>query len=1237
MVFGGIGKKLSKKRMKSDLSISDPGSDDSWAALYKCPSQEESLTKLAPKKGLAQIAPAKVASPSPQKSLSSATTNAQEAIGDKRRRSESENSAVAKNEKPHAITSTPFVKHKKAPSFEVSSIISPIDITSDGHSEKSIANSTTLVVNRKNPGRPPDETFNQLLCPGKKCTNAAALPSDIQPLKSVINQADTTRQYAGGIVRGSKKNKFENLHKTFGESSWETAEEVTCTSGSKKTVSSQTHQTSKSLTKSAENDKGKIHDDSYTSNNAGSHNDKNGLHQAVSAVKSSQNSSGSDVRTDKLHCHPLSNESGHSEADMCAPIARSGVILVHDEKEATEIQIGVSQNNKGSEGEHHNQIHSEDTSNKNTLSVETKEGKSPKGDAKTVKLQRTNPKIRRAPRSKSISKSSEKGMQLLGRAGICLSNENKASNGERCGRTDVQIAISSESNKSCRRQKELEDGSCSNEKSDTVMPKKHENVNDLDIVSRHLSEAESKESPKKKAEKEFTEGAQQGNPLLAIHQQFGFAVQIGSICVKQTSSIGFSLSSQQTKAGEDHPKERGKLENCNTIYNGIGLVQNASGLENQDKNLAITSQQAFEGTSTLKKSSQDGPTVSKSPTDRPVEANGIILESSSEEERILLRSQSLRLRENQSIACRVSKISKKHDTGLLGIGAQRGCLKNLSFAGASYVQQKSPHKSSQEKPLETGINIQQSVPLSSAVTDNLQTSKAEAVKYSGVSYNTNRSSCEDLVFISRNPQEFNNSFENDNLQDINFDNDDFQDDNFELEIMSSSEDERQKKSQKPIPKSRGSANDVHLQRNNACNNSKLSKGQNLRLKNKEIRRRREKKINELLRSKRESSGSDTESGNPSEVMDTGVNSAQFTKEVFNVKQSQKFRKKYNGKTRVINGWKSGDCVEGPADELKTKAQQIVDFSPSEAPKATENVDAEVEELIREQDILASSHEPELVGVGEKEFHLQRNQLPEAVCQKAELPQRGKRHVQSAKIVSPSTAVNKDRGQNKVDVLDHNIPVKVKEVDASGPRCSRRKRHAPTMYWLGQRTRYKILDNGCLEAMDESLGTSRVLPASLNAQPHSIPDKNTKRKVERGSKLETKISKRIKQANQAKPKDNLMMAANGCRVFEGNVFSENDDQNLTCDLEEVKERKCVSGCGVKGDMVALGVGASFNKQMPSHYNQVYYVLVGEVSCKFADEEKTLVAGSFFIVPRGEVCHIKNKWNATVKLVVVSCTA
>lgn len=47
----------------------------------------------------------------------------------------------------------------------------------------------------------------------------------------------------------------------------------------------------------------------------------------------------------------------------------------------------------------------------------------------------------------------------------------------------------------------------------------------------------------------------------------------------------------------------------------------------------------------------------------------------------------------------------------------------------------------------------------------------------------------------------------------------------------------------------------------------------------------------------------------------------------------------------------------------------------------------------------------------------------------------------------------------------------------------------------------------------------------------------------------------------------------------------DGQDLTCKVHEVKITEFVSGCGVKGSMLWLGVGAKYDKRKSSIFNQV----------------------------------------------------
>ncbi|KAK3927325.1 Proline--tRNA ligase [Frankliniella fusca] len=231
MKFGRIFNKGSKNALREDLAVSDPGSEDSWDQLFqKVPL--DNATKEGP---AAVLPPINLSNRStafcPSNVQSNPVKDSEKDL--KGRTSVDKNSAVSKNvsknvhvattsisknakqgsshsnvQQLNPVTSTPFGREKPAPSFEFSPII--LSVKGNEHNagqedaSLSVDSNASLVVKRKSSARQKD-AFDRLLDPRKRVGEETTCQfPGILPLKCLSKEVDTTRQYAGGIIRGEK-------------------------------------------------------------------------------------------------------------------------------------------------------------------------------------------------------------------------------------------------------------------------------------------------------------------------------------------------------------------------------------------------------------------------------------------------------------------------------------------------------------------------------------------------------------------------------------------------------------------------------------------------------------------------------------------------------------------------------------------------------------------------------------------------------------------------------------------------------------------------------------------------------------------------------------------------------------------------------------------------------------------------------------------------------------------------
>ncbi|XP_026284577.1 uncharacterized protein LOC113210690 isoform X1 [Frankliniella occidentalis] len=1213
MKFGGIfNKKGSDKNgFKEDLAVSDPGSDDSWNALYnKVPEKnsiqgpsEAALPQSNPTEGFAATPSTVNTSPvgnctkekGGRKSADKNTLKNTDAHTSFTKISTCKKSKQCNSRSLIPVTSTPFMSVKRIPSFKVSPIISTVNGTNnDGFQEGTspFADSTaSLVVKRNNPTKDVD-AFDQLLDPSKKkFENTTGIFPGIVPLQSVVNQADTTRQYAGGIIRGTKTFQDQFTDYAYNDSQSSLKEKSTEKVNSfTKPVNCRSRGTRKSH-------------GTYTGTTPAQNEKK--CEQVVQICKKS------------VLEHP-SQDSGHPSKKTS--VRRSTRGLISQEV----VQKSVQEDNRSL----HGRLQKNNVSPLNVTTVP----KVPEINSKTPLEQPAPPKT-----SKQVV---EIDPGSPAKESSCLRIDQKSESGvSNCLKVDDQ---------SLKRTELIERQPIQGDGERNCLAKSRKEVNDCI------------EQPNEECHSPTEEGSASakmpgGNKLCF---RSAYEIHIGNNCLKQANVFSFAFpQNHEDQSDQASPKriesvERDQLgggEGCKRVQEEPiknvsqvednrninpsedvchqdvesqrpSLISESNTLEPSVKKIETSkiSHKSGVGCSPstpilpstieiLNKPSPEGETcaslvpektniVIETPPDTAENSNGGV--SSSEEERILLRAQSLKLRENQSNSSRVTKSPKIIDTAPLG-GNSKVLGRKLRFS----VPLQSPVKNSEA--FGTNSKATQKGILSHQIRfDKSLNQEHEYIPPDNRAPNTlSDSSLEVGVFLSRNPFEMQKTF----------------DDDFELEIMSSSEEENQrskKKKKHGTLRKMSSSEDENKQSKmlktdgnlqNVQKTTRFHKGSNLSSRVKEIRRRKEAQIEALRNSKGDDSDSD-----PFAEKDGSVKTQSSKPGSGNKSSENKRLHNFKGHVRHMK-----------TSTEKTKRERKI--SPMNARICVENI----HETPVFDDIGLFNEDLKKDSQTEEDQCLQTgSQNKSETKQLKNSDIRTDRKNRAMKIQG-----NKQPSRRKTDerYTHLSVPSNDNEQQVTEPRYSQRVRKPPSMYWLGKKSRNT--DNDFEGLVKSKQYNPTQSPALFDDDENERrKSKSQKRKVSKSSKPNIlKALKKMKSAESENPSQNLESCPSSDLK---NVLISSVKQDLSCSVNEMQEFRCVQGSGLKGDMLALGVAAKYEKVFHNH-NQVFYVLEGDISYECSNDKTTLSPGSFFIVPHDTQYIITNMSNSTAKLVVVTC--
>ncbi|XP_034237293.1 centromere protein C-like isoform X2 [Thrips palmi] len=1231
MKFRGFLKKGNIKRKSNELTISDPGSDDSWDVLCKTDNQDNNVpTGTEPIKALHTVATASTSSTAP---IVKGTSQITEVIADsspthtKTANISVESQTNVNSKKLLPFTSTPFVRHKQVPVFEVSSIISPVDgPTNERIPEQEVQNySGSLVLNRKNSADPADDTFNQLLEPGKSVKKRSSRELGVRPLKSLINQGDTTRQYAGGALKGRTMSSV-NPPINSTEGSWETTEaSTTCTADLKKTSISpdkipirnrlpiaSSHSSSKEKTMAKINHPNEImnlQDENKVQSSAGSL--RTYSPRKYSRKKQSGFTEISDAQTtDKGRDRDLIVSKKCESHDVGGDLPLT--ILNHD-KVTLELE------------ENHQQRTTERNEVRGTVEELPNHINTQSSDQTLVQLNKASShKTQR--KSIIIDHTKEKGQGLKKRVSFAEVPEQTTNAQE-----DSAMKIKSKTNYSKELEPETESynnnkGKNESKKGDKNTPRDESISTDPQVSKEHALVHSSDHANKNN---QLTQNLQKSSdvPCKEVNMicQSNFAVKIGNTVIKQSSCFGVAVDLDKNKSSKNDKVEHtlvapacivGGDTNKEKSNPNITEPEDRHKSSNNTKAHAVKQSNARELLSSAHK-------TSSIQQNKPKE-----IESSSEEERILLRAQSLKLRENQNNARNSKSLEKSNQLGLNSrhnISPFKSPVKSLS-CDIRPAQYASP----------TGVRESLfSVPQG---TEQPQPLTPDALNF----HNESASSCD--IFISRQPSDCQSNFA---------------EDHFELEIMSSSEEEKvasQKllKKQSPTGKLESNATQSHkpLKEDEVPNPKHLKKVSRLSSKAKEIRRRRKEKIEEKRRSQGNSSDSDSPSPRPLQKRISRRGTKTPFSSAREVTEIEKCKKK---------------LLQDNVDE-KSAAMEILDAQQTEKnftamPSTQASSSADMEILNAQQAREISTAMPSIEASSnqnsqnhkskEKQKKSTKKRTQENFNLKKTKSPKGKL-VTNGPVSSRDALQGKQRMMTEVQMDDdliqeeekgnpiknQNILIELPNHDelASGIRCSQRSRKPPSMYWLGNRAHNNLI----IDYVTENEGTSQSRKKTSYKERKTSNPKGQKRKIDKTSKLDVaKTSKRVKQIEEDPASSQVDTSpshpdVDRVLIYDTYNLNENGVKKITCLPMEVKTTEFVWGCGVKGDLITLGPEAACEDQRSSTYNQVFYVLEGKMNYECSKDEKILTTGSVFIVPRGETYNIRNLGDSTAKLFVTSCS-
>lgn len=1181
MKFRGFLKKGNIKRKSNELSISDPGSDDSWDLLCKDDESNGSKpTSVLHDSGSAasssigvQVAPVKDIGQTNGVVASMSTTQTKTA-----NISMEFQANTGKNQKePLPFTSTPFVSHKQTPMFEFSPIISPVDelATQEAQNESG----TILVLNRKNSAGAADDTFSQLLKPGKNVVKRPSRELGVRPLKSLINQGDTTRQYAGGVAKGRVVGSV-NPSSNDVEDSWETTEaSPTCTTELKKT----SHSPDKIKRQSQE-------PNSFPHTRTSKSNlltDRTSLQDENKAL-----STAIDCNSPrKLSRRSQSVLPEVSEAQKMDNVKELNSTLNKKRESqkggaATHIKLTESGGKSSLEKGTNDELQLEENQQNSTV-VDDVEDVAAGPTVNNVKSNQTSAELEKISPNKTVRKS-------------------------------IIIDHTNDSKKRFKKRVSFSDQTKHSEENSALCVKSKSNVNQELVARSHEPEIHIHEDKQKKTRTERMESnetnvetpgvenipsnpvqvsvnqdglhghesqtSQMGSDLagkgMNVAWQSNFAVKIGNSVLTQASCFHMVTDFKKNNVIQnDKVKDTRATPGC---VAGKETVKETSeshivGPANEPINVCKIKARAEEEVNAkeLHSSPHKRSSVQQNKT-RATE-----FESSSEEENILLRAQSLKLRENQNHSSRNSKSLKIADSGQLGLIAKH----NNNIISPC----KSPVKSlaCENVPvLHTSFEARQTIFSGSQDNESNQpqVSKPEKLNTSADRLNLSGSSCE--VFISRQPQDCQSNLE----------------DNFHLEIMSTSEDEEvankrrifHTKSEKNVMQSHKPQNQDEL-----LKPDRPRKASRLSLKTKETRRRRREEIEKSRKSHGTSSGSDSPSPHP--------HSSQK-------KISRRDSNAPSSRARKI------DDVE------KCKKKLLVDDVISDKSRDSDNSNAQM--VVDTSPVQPSTKK--ISSLNSKREVDQNIDLKNA-SEKVNKPKR-----RNALKGNPSTT-EPVLSQNDLQSQEHEdqrlITDDVQLDEESGKRCSQRSRKPPSMYWLCNRARIEAGD--CVGVSGKQIPNDERNPGHLKRQKRKIDSTNKVDKAKQRKKV-----KQIEQ-NPVSPRDDPLLSHpdeddDEVLMYDTYAAKENEVASVTCMPLEVKTTPLVWGVGVKGDLLSLGAGAKCEHKKKSTLNQVFYVLEGKINYTCAQKEKVLTTGSVFIVAKGQKYTIKNLGDSTGKLFVTHCS-
>ncbi|KAK3927324.1 UDP-3-O-acylglucosamine N-acyltransferase [Frankliniella fusca] len=655
-----------------------------------------------------------------------------------------------------------------------------------------------------------------------------------------------------------------------------------------------------------------------------------------------------------------------------------------------------------------------------------------------------------------------------------------------------------------------------------------------------------------------------------------------------------------------------------------------------------------------------------SATEKPTEifSNPHEAVSSSEEENIVLRAQSKILRENQSNSSRATKSPKIINTEAQGLHSQF-LGKRLRFSAVLQSPPKHSAKDIQEK------NDAQTPILSNCIRfDKSLTPKHECNTSLQKECNNSSDSSFDVgVLVSRNPIDVSKTH----------------DDSFELEIMSSSADELKHFNEK----TKHVADSLH----NVQEKTKVKKGGSSSSRVKEMRQRKEARIEALLNSYADDSDCESQGTAPPTVKDglepgSGKKS-QKDKIAFGARRPGQFRKairKNQNKEREMSAesppssqervpWTTAPLnlddnhfLSGqPQEKCETQETAIekTNAQSGGVSKQLENLDIKTgkgnraikigskestKQEFQEKDIINPTSSQEnfpltepmylndnyfLNEKPEEKRHTQENVfVPRKSLSGGDTKQLKDLYFKSGKrnrAMKMPTKKLTIKSSERRDICP-SMPNKTNGEEVSSKRCSQRVRRPPSMYWLGRRTQISTL-----HTEDEVLTQKNPSPSQamtdIDMLDHGYDgqkSKGQKRKALQPKKNKNiKVSKKKKSSESEQSSEhNELQSSLPEKIYIGRA-----KKDVSCSKNEVQEFRCVQGSGVKGDILALGVGAKYENVFYNQ-NQVFYLLEGDISYECSNEKATLASGSFFIVPHGQHFIITNISNSTTKLVVAT---